>query len=67
MGAFSFQHWVMVIIVVLLIFGAGRLGEVGKGLGEGIRNFKKGLGASEDPEPEASKRISENSPGDAKS
>lgn len=30
-------------LIVLIVFGAGRLGEVGKGLGEGIKNFKKGL------------------------
>jgi sec-independent protein translocase protein TatA len=49
MGAFSIQHWVMVILVVLLLFGASRLGDVGKGLGEGIRNFKKGLGGDDEP------------------
>jgi sec-independent protein translocase protein TatA len=35
----------------LLLFGAGRLADIGKGLGEGIKNFKKGL--NDDPnEPE---------------
>lgn len=33
----------VIAVILLLLFGAGRLGEVGKGLGEGIRNFKKGL------------------------
>ncbi len=28
---------------VLLLFGAGRLADIGKGLGEGIKNFRKGL------------------------
>ena len=37
---------------MLMVFGPKRLGDVGAGLGEGIRNFKKGLnGASEDEEP----------------
>lgn len=42
--------WQIVIIalVILLLFGASRLGDIGKGLGEGIRNFKKGL--TEDPD-----------------
>jgi sec-independent protein translocase protein TatA len=35
-------------LIILVLFGASRLGEVGKGLGDGIRNFKKGL--SGDPE-----------------
>lgn len=30
-------------LIILVLFGASRLGEVGKGLGDGIRNFKKGL------------------------
>lgn len=34
---------VLVLLVILLLFGASRLSEIGKGLGEGIRNFKKGL------------------------
>ncbi|MCH2108854.1 MAG: twin-arginine translocase TatA/TatE family subunit [Polyangiaceae bacterium] len=37
--------WQIVIIalVILVLFGASRLGEIGKGLGEGISNFKKGV------------------------
>ena len=33
----------MIGLAVLLLFGAGRLADIGKGLGEGIRNFRKGL------------------------
>jgi len=33
----------IILGIALLIFGAGRLADIGKGLGEGIRNFKKGL------------------------
>jgi TatA/E family protein of Tat protein translocase len=32
----------------LLLFGAGRVSDIGKGLGEGIRNFKKGLKEDDD-------------------
>lgn len=37
--------WQILIIalIILLLFGATRLSEIGKGLGEGIRNFKKGI------------------------
>ncbi len=44
-----FQGWEILVIlfVVLLIFGPGRLGELGKSLGEGIRNFKKALSGEE--------------------
>ena len=40
---------VLIIALILLLFGAGRLAAVGKGMGEGIRNFKKGL---QDDEPD---------------
>jgi sec-independent protein translocase protein TatA len=43
MGGLSPAHWLLVLLVVLLLFGASRLSEIGKGLGEGIKNFKKGL------------------------
>jgi sec-independent protein translocase protein TatA len=52
MGAMSLTHWLIVGVVLLMVFGPKRLGDVGSGLGEGIRNFKKGLsGNSEDEEP----------------
>ena len=56
MGSLSPIHWLIVIVIVLLVFGPGRLAGVGKGLGEGIRSFKKGL--SED-EKEAEKKAEE--------
>lgn len=60
MGSFSLVHWLLVILVVLLVFGPSKLASVGKGLGEGIRNFKKGLGSDgeseADPKQLAEKR-----------
>jgi sec-independent protein translocase protein TatA len=38
----------VVVVVLLLLFGASRLSEIGRGLGEGIRNFKKGLSEDAD-------------------
>lgn len=32
---------IVILIIVLLIFGAGKLPEIGSGIGKGIRNFKK--------------------------
>jgi sec-independent protein translocase protein TatA len=52
MGSFSPIHWVIVLIIVLLLFGPGRLAGVGKGLGEGIRAFKKGISDDEHPDDE---------------
>jgi sec-independent protein translocase protein TatA len=56
MGSLSPVHWVIVLVIVLLLFGPGRLAGVGKGLGEGIRSFKKGLNEDAvDPPPTATK------------
>ena len=44
---------ILILLVILIIFGASKLPEFGKGLGEGIRNFKKALsGEEEEKKPE---------------
>ena len=43
MGAMSFTHILLVAVVVLIVFGPKRLPDLGKALGESIRDFKKGL------------------------
>ena len=57
MGSFSIFHWIVVMIVVVVIFGPKRLPELGSSLGEGIRNFKKGL--VDPPQPESKDKIPE--------
>jgi len=47
-GPFNGWEILIILLVVLLIFGPGRLGELGKSLGEGIRNFKKALSGEEE-------------------
>jgi sec-independent protein translocase protein TatA len=44
-------------LIALLLFGAGRIADIGKGLGEGIKNFKKGL--RDDGGDEAKKELPE--------
>jgi sec-independent protein translocase protein TatA len=41
---------VIILVIVLLVFGVGRLGRLGKDLGEGIREFRKGLSADKKEE-----------------
>jgi sec-independent protein translocase protein TatA len=38
----------LIFVIVILLFGAGRLASVGKGLGEGIANFRDGLNKGRD-------------------
>ena len=40
---FAPMHWVAVLVVALILFGPKKIPELGKGLGEGIKNFKEGL------------------------
>ncbi len=56
MGTLSPIHWLLVVVVVLLLFGPQRLAGVGKGLGEGIRSFKKGINEDAD-DKEAQKHL----------
>lgn len=40
MGSFSISHWLVVLAIVVLLFGAKKIPELAKGLGQGIKNFK---------------------------
>ncbi|HYH17433.1 MAG TPA: twin-arginine translocase TatA/TatE family subunit [Azospirillum sp.] len=54
MGSFSLMHWLVVLALVLLLFGAGKLPNVMGDLAKGIRSFKSGLKDAEaDAKPEA--------------
>jgi sec-independent protein translocase protein TatA len=55
MGEFSLLHWLLVIVIAVLLFGTSRLPAVGKGLAEGIRNFKTALKGPEEEKKEAPK------------
>jgi sec-independent protein translocase protein TatA len=52
MGEFSPLHWLLVIAIALLLFGTGKFTAVGKGIGEGIRNFKASMKEGEEPKKE---------------
>jgi sec-independent protein translocase protein TatA len=42
-GLFQPTHLIFILIIVLILFGPGKLPELGKGLGKGIREFKDAL------------------------
>jgi sec-independent protein translocase protein TatA len=41
MGRIGIPELVIILFIVILIFGASRLPEIGRGIGKGIRNFKE--------------------------
>jgi sec-independent protein translocase protein TatA len=59
MGSFSIWHWLVVIVVIMLLFGRGKISELMGDVAKGVKSFKKGL-ADDDDEPET-KTIETNS------
>lgn len=49
MGSFSIWHWLIVLIVVVLIFGTKKLGNIGKDLGSAVKGFKEGMKNDDEP------------------
>ena len=47
MGTFSIWHWLIVLVVVLLFFGRGKIPELMGDVAKGIKNFKKGMAEDE--------------------
>jgi sec-independent protein translocase protein TatA len=54
MGSIGPGELLIIALIALLLFGAGRIADIGKGLGQGIKNFKQGL-KDGDEAPAASK------------
>ena len=50
---------VIVLVIVLLIFGVGRLGRLGKDLGEGIREFRRGIAGDDEGKAEQASEAGE--------
>jgi sec-independent protein translocase protein TatA len=48
MGSVGLPEILLIALVALLLFGAGRIADIGKGLGQGIKNFKQGLKEADD-------------------
>lgn len=51
MGSFSLMHWIVVLAIILILFGAGKLPRVMGDFAKGLKAFKAGM--REDDEPDA--------------
>ena len=56
MGSFSIWHWLVVLVIVLLLFGAGKIPKLMGDMAKGVTAFKKGL---KDGEEEPAKPATE--------
>ena len=52
-GTFGFTELILILVIVLIIFGAGKLPQLGEGLGKAIKGFKKSVHEAEQIEAEA--------------
>jgi sec-independent protein translocase protein TatA len=48
MGTFSIWHWLIVLVVVVLVFGTKKLGNLGSDIGKAVKGFKEGVKTDED-------------------
>ena len=63
MGSFSLTHWLVVLAVIVILFGAGRLPNAMGELAKGIRNFRNGMREPTTPESSDGSMV-EAQPGD---
>lgn len=54
-GSLGFPEILLILVIVLVVFGAGNLPKLGRGLGEGIKNFKEGLKSGEEKKTDEKK------------
>ncbi|MFZ3286819.1 MAG: Sec-independent protein translocase subunit TatA [Telluria sp.] len=53
MGSFSIWHWLIVLVVVMLIFGTKKIGNMGADIGKAVKGFKDGVKGEEDKPAQA--------------
>ena len=52
---------IIILVIIFIIFGAGKLPEIGKGVGKGIKNFKNSLSGKDDPDETSTENKVKNS------
>jgi sec-independent protein translocase protein TatA len=61
-GSFSIWHWVIVLVVVLLLFGAGKIPRLMGDMAKGVKAFKSGLKDEEQAQPQTPPKPIESAP-----
>jgi len=56
MGTFSIWHWLVVLLVILLLFGSGKISGLMGDLAKGIKSFKQNIKEDEKPEATADQK-----------
>ncbi len=54
-GLFQPMHLLLILVIVLIIFGPGKLPQIGEGLGKSIKGFKKAMSEKDEDKTEAKK------------
>ena len=62
-GGLGWQELLIVLVIVALLFGASRVGDLGKSLGRGIREFRQEATGGKDEKKDAATAASEDKPG----
>ncbi len=53
-------EWIVILIIILLLFGPGRIGKIGGELGKGIKSFREGLSSTDEEKKEAENKTDAN-------
>jgi sec-independent protein translocase protein TatA len=56
MGSFSIWHWLIVLLVIILVFGTKKLGNIGSDLGKAVKGFKDGVKGEEEKSASAGEK-----------
>ncbi len=57
MGSFSIWHWLIVLVIVLLVFGRGKIPELMGDMAKGIKSFKKGMADDDEETVDTSRTV----------
>ncbi|MCL4768408.1 MAG: twin-arginine translocase TatA/TatE family subunit [Hyphomicrobiaceae bacterium] len=61
MGATSIWHWIIVLLIVVLLFGRGKISDIMGDVAKGIKSFKKGMSEDEAAAKSADPKVIEQS------